>query len=306
MTETLVGTGGWSYLTDDALSLKKYSQYFRFVETNSTFYSYPPNSALTRWRRQVPAEFVFTVKAHQDVSHHLRFVPSTETYEACTKLNQICERLSAEVIVFQCPPSLKLSDKLRVDFSDLFHSVNLRARIAVEVRSPKSSPGRLKFSTLLGDMGFVEVVDLSRERPRNGSDLLYSRIFGPGQGNLYQFSNEELRRLHHDIDESKSKRAYMVFHTIGMYFDAVRMQNYESGGNFLPLSQERGISSVRKVIGSDFTPAWRRDLIIEHGWKLCEWTEERQVRLSQILIMIPEKLYLTRNELLDALSKVQL
>ena len=42
------------------------------------------------------------------------------------------------------------------------------------------------------DLNIVHSVDLSKENPSYASDVMYSRLFGKGQKNLYQFTDEEL------------------------------------------------------------------------------------------------------------------
>src|SRR3989442_5463760 len=74
MVESLVGAGGWGYFSG---GLEAYAKAFRFVEVNATFYRQIADSTARRWRAQVPSDFVFSVKAHRDVSHgdHLRASP---------------------------------------------------------------------------------------------------------------------------------------------------------------------------------------------------------------------------------------
>src|SRR2546425_10241503 len=71
MVESLVGAGGWGYFSG---GLEAYAKAFRFVEVNATFYRQIADSTARRWRGQVPSDFVFSLKAHRDVSHtdHLR------------------------------------------------------------------------------------------------------------------------------------------------------------------------------------------------------------------------------------------
>src|SRR5256885_3451159 len=47
-----------------------YSQHFKMVEVNSTFYSVPDPSLVRRWCDATPPNFVFNVKLHQLLSYH--------------------------------------------------------------------------------------------------------------------------------------------------------------------------------------------------------------------------------------------
>ncbi|WP_343991232.1 DUF72 domain-containing protein [Terrabacter terrae] len=58
-----VGLCGWT------VSQASYVRRFPVVEVQHTFYEPPADAVLTRWRTQVPAEFEFTIKAWQIVTH---------------------------------------------------------------------------------------------------------------------------------------------------------------------------------------------------------------------------------------------
>src|SRR5438552_651029 len=79
MPESLVGAGGWGYF---AGGLAAYAKAFRFAEVNATFYRRIPESMARRWRARVPADFVFSVKAHCDVTHAGRLQASAAGGEA--------------------------------------------------------------------------------------------------------------------------------------------------------------------------------------------------------------------------------
>ena len=70
LTEYMIGTGGWSYFHVAGLSpLNAYSHTFNFVEVNSTFYKIPRERDAERWRRVVPSDFEFSVRAHRSITH---------------------------------------------------------------------------------------------------------------------------------------------------------------------------------------------------------------------------------------------
>jgi uncharacterized protein YecE (DUF72 family) len=74
--EFLVGAGGWAYFQlPNKHPLRAYSELFSFVEVNSTFYDYPSIRAVEGWRRMVPADFIFSVRCHQDLTHRIGLKP---------------------------------------------------------------------------------------------------------------------------------------------------------------------------------------------------------------------------------------
>jgi len=79
MPESLIGAGGWGYFSG---GLDAYAKAFRFAEVNATFYRRIPESTAHHWRARVPADFVFSVKAHRDVTHAGRLQASAAGREA--------------------------------------------------------------------------------------------------------------------------------------------------------------------------------------------------------------------------------
>jgi len=80
--EILVGTCGWVYPhwrgtfypagLPQREWLRYYSQHFRGVEVNYSFYRLPGESTLRSWVQAVPPRFVFAVKGSRYITHRLR------------------------------------------------------------------------------------------------------------------------------------------------------------------------------------------------------------------------------------------
>ena len=74
-----LGTSGWSYKDwvgnfyppDTAASsyLKKYAAILPTVEIDSTFYGIPRASTVEKWRDETPADFMFSAKVPQSITH---------------------------------------------------------------------------------------------------------------------------------------------------------------------------------------------------------------------------------------------
>src|SRR3712207_3550651 len=58
-----VGLCGWT------IGMSRYVREFSVLEVQQTFYDPPADATLERWRRQVPRDFEFTLKAWQVVTH---------------------------------------------------------------------------------------------------------------------------------------------------------------------------------------------------------------------------------------------
>jgi uncharacterized protein YecE (DUF72 family) len=115
--EIRVGTSGYAYKEwrgsfypekfKPALMLGYYAARFSTVEINNTFYKLPERQTLERWAEQVPAGFVFVLKASQRITHRQRLAPeSKETVDYMLDTGAaLGDKLGP--ILFQTPPFLK-------------------------------------------------------------------------------------------------------------------------------------------------------------------------------------------------------
>ncbi|MFQ6095822.1 MAG: DUF72 domain-containing protein, partial [Candidatus Bathyarchaeia archaeon] len=86
------------------VSMKRYREVFQVVELNNTFYRYPKDSTVEKWRRESPDQFEFTVKAHQEISHKYRLKLDLAA-EAFERMRKICRMLRARILLIQTPRS---------------------------------------------------------------------------------------------------------------------------------------------------------------------------------------------------------
>jgi len=121
-----------------------YASRFSSVEINYTFRRSPSEKALLSWRGQTPEGFVFSLKAHQRITHTLRLDDADEAVSFfLERVGRLGDRLGA--ILFQCPPSLKYDRRLIERFLGGLPPI----RAAMEFRHPSWEEAR----GLLTDMG---------------------------------------------------------------------------------------------------------------------------------------------------------
>lgn len=308
MKEYLIGTGGWAYFQIPELhSLAAYSKAFNFVEVNSTFYEIPPQKQVEKWRRMVPQDFQFTVRAHQTITHKNRLQPTPETLEDFQEIRKICEILKAEIIHFQTPPSLKMEHASIENLRNFLSSVNLgKVRIAFEVRG--SSPGQLppELVKTMQEHNMIHCIDLSNnEMPAYNSDILYSRLFGKGHHNVYEPTDEELRRIDKKASKGNFKKVILSFHFTKMYKDAARLELYKQTGKFPKITKSTGLLSLEEVLKEDARfPATKQELIHGQGWKLFDLTPDKRTLTRELLQELPEKTYHNINEVVQTLKPI--
>jgi uncharacterized protein YecE (DUF72 family) len=111
-----VGTSGYSYkewkgnfYPEDLPAKEMLSYYSRrlpAVEINNTFYRLPQPSMIENWKAQVPAQFRFSIKATQRITHIKRLNNvADETKYLLETAALLEERLG--VVLFQLPPNMK-------------------------------------------------------------------------------------------------------------------------------------------------------------------------------------------------------
>ncbi len=305
MIEIRVGAGGWAYfkvLGEDPL--KVYSKGFEFVELNSTFYSYPSASAVGSWRMKVPQEFEFSVRAPRDLTHKYKLEPVEEAYEAFDRTLAICRILRAKILHLLTPSSMEFSKDKINDIADLLDSVDLvDVQLAWEIRRPFGKGLDSRLIGFIRDMDIIHSVDLSKESLIIDSPIIYSRLFGRGYHNVYQFTDEELIDIDRKIVKGETKKAYLSFHGVRMYKDAARYKTYKEKGEFPPVTNSIGLASLEEVLREDSVfPVSKRELIKKQGWKLIDLTPKRRVHASTLLSKLPSGTYKNIEEVIQSNS----
>jgi len=308
LKEYLIGTGGWAYFQIPGLHpLVAYSQAFNFVEVNSTFYETPPLKQVEKWRRIVPQDFQFAVRAHQTITHKNRLQLTQETLETFEKLRKICETLNAEIMHLQTPPSLKMEETFIKNIQDLMSTINLgKIRIALEIRGtpPSQLPSRLVRT--MQEHNIIHCIDLSKgEMPAHETNILYSRLFGKGHHNIYQPTDRELKEIDRKASKENFEKVVLSFHFVRMYKDAARMKIYKQTGKFPTITRSTGLTSLEQVLRKDAKfPAEKQQLIQSQGWKLFDLTPEKRIYTRDLLQKLPEKTYNNINEVIQTLQSI--
>ncbi|MEM2939068.1 MAG: DUF72 domain-containing protein [Candidatus Bathyarchaeia archaeon] len=306
MTEYLIGTGGWAYFQIPGIHpLVAYSKAFNFVEVNSTFYELPSLKEVETWRKLVPPNFQFTVRANKTITHKQMLQPTQETFKTFEKMRQICTILKAPVMHLQTPQKFTFNENNIKYFRDLLTSINLgKLRLALEIRGIPHLKLPLQLVKTMQDHNIIHCVDLSKgETPAYESDILYSRLFGKGQHNIYQPTDEELVEIDKKATSATFQKIILSFHFVRMYKDAARLKIYKETGKFPQVTKHTGIASLEDVLKEDAQfPTTKQALIQHQGWKLFDLTQDKRIHAAQILQKLPEKTYNNVSEVIEALQ----
>jgi len=303
MGQLSIGAGGWDYFSvPSGDRLKAYSSAYNFVEVNSTYYRLPSPVAVSSWRQRVPPGFEFSVRCYKDLAELHRLELTSKTVRLLDSMEKICRRLRASVLTVLIPKELVRDEELSSKLSAFLSTISLgRTRIAVEFRGGEPTDDTLK---TLQDNEAVQSVDISRQYPKVESSILYTRLFGQGKQNMYEFDDNELQDIAAKASSPKFEKSILAFHGVRMYRDSARLKTLLDSGKFPSLTEQVGLESLSEVLGEDATfPTSKSRLLDEQGWKLFDMTAEERVRARVLLERLPEKTYMTINEVLSSLRE---
>ena len=293
-----MGAGGWGYFSG---GLSTYARAFDFVEVNATSYRQVSEATARRWRAAVPPRFTFAVKAHRDTTHRARLRPTPTARAALAQTCRVARLLRAPFLILETPASLPLGPAEVEGLRELAGILPTGMRIGLEARAHAGSPLPRPLARAMGDLGILDVVDLSRGAPRVEADALYTRIFGKGDFNAYQLDDKEMQDL--DRSDSDAKTIAYAFHGVRMYKDAARFLTFRRTGSFPPATESVGLASLAEVLAPDARfPAGRDDLLRDHGWKLVDLDATRRAHAEVYLARLPAATYAGLDEVLRALE----
>jgi uncharacterized protein YecE (DUF72 family) len=137
-----VGTSGWSYTSwkplfyppevKSADFLRYYATRLATLEVNYTFNHLPTEKNIAGWREATPSEFLFALKASQQITHVRQLRDPAETLPVFfERARPLGDRLGP--VLFQTPPWLKRDDDRLAGF---LASLPRDIRCALEVRDP--------------------------------------------------------------------------------------------------------------------------------------------------------------------------
>lgn len=221
------------------LSRVEYTQLLPAVEVQQTFYQPPQIPTLERWRAESPADFEFTLKAWQLITHEARsptykrlrrkltdeekteagfFKPTALVKEAWEVTAQCARALQAKQILFQCPASFTPTPQHISNMKNFFSSIN---REQFELGwEPRGEWDREMVGELCRELDLWHVVDPFMARSATPAQC-YFRLHGRN-GWRYTYEDGELEELATMLPEHR--KAYVFFNNIRMTEDAMRFQ----------------------------------------------------------------------------------
>ena len=231
-----LGTSGWSYKEwegsfyrkGEKRKLRAYSQIFKTVEVDSTFYRYPSKGAVMGWLRYSPADFVFSAKIPKLITHDKKLGLKGEIQEDLTSFLEIMQPLQLDgklaCLLIQLPPSYDYNYE-NLEF--FFQKLEPQYRYAIEFRN--LSWMRDETWKLLRKYGVAYTnVDEPLLPPEIHltADFAYFRWHGRGERPWfnYKYEKEELEPWIPKINET-SKKVKKIFGYFNNHFHGYAPEN---------------------------------------------------------------------------------
>ena len=218
------------------------------------------------------------------------------------RLEEACRTLEADVMTILVGKTSPIKDdELALRLRELLGTFDAgNTVVAVEFRNMKPSEEVLE---VMKEAGAVHCTDLSNDNPRYNGRILYSRLFGKGDENIYEFDDSELREIAKKASEPKFEKSILAFHGVRMYRDAGRVKSYLQKGFFPKITSGVGADSIRKVLSEDARfPVSKSTLLRGQGWKVFQDTNEVR-RISTVLEKLPSDNYASLDDLMLDLRK---
>ncbi len=213
-----VGCSGWYYwhwkggfYPDDIPSNRWFSIYeqnFKTVELNAPFYAWPAIATVKTWLRQADADFIYTIKVCELITHVKRF---EDTGTLIRDFGYIADLLGPRMgcFLFQLPPSIRYTQAL---LKTVLQQLDPRRRNVIEFRH-KSWWNEDVFAAFRA----AGAIFCSCSGPRlpdglvKTADDIYVRFHGIKQWYRHDYSDEELAIWAERIRKSRAKNVWVYF-----------------------------------------------------------------------------------------------
>ncbi len=245
--------------------------------------------------------FCFSVRCPRIIVDHYGFKLLPGSRRLLERLAEVCRTLEASIMTILVSANSPIrQDELAPRLEEFLETFRVEGTMAaVEFRNRKPTDEVLQ---IMEDKGAIHCVDLSKDEPEYEGRVLYSRLFGKGEDNIYEFDDGELRGIASKASEPKFEKSILAFHGVRMYRDAGRVKSFIEKGFFPRITSSTGIDSVRDTLSEDARfPATRTSLLKEQGWKLFQASPSATQKISAVLEKVPEGNYQSLDEVLSCL-----
>lgn len=134
----LIGTCGWSYKhwrkdvfypsgLKSSEELEFYAEHHDTAEIDYSFYKLPTKDTVAKWRKETPAEFLFSLKASRYITHIKRLKDCSDAWERFLDYWLLLKSKRGPIL-FQMPPNLQVDVDRLAEFLQLIEKTNARRK----------------------------------------------------------------------------------------------------------------------------------------------------------------------------------
>jgi uncharacterized protein YecE (DUF72 family) len=217
------------------VSRKRYFEIFPVVEIQQTFYQPPQVSLAQKWRREAPADFEYTMKAWQLITHEPKsptykrlktkipkakekhygsFKSTEEVQSAWETTREIADALAAKIIIFQCPASFEPDQKNMKNLKQFFSHIKRGEHVLAWEPRGKWFPKDIE--SICRELDLIHVVDPFISAQTHGG-IIYYRLHGKN-GYRYRYTRDDLEML--TGFRQGEKICYVMFNNVYMFENA--------------------------------------------------------------------------------------
>lgn len=217
--QTHIGCSGYNYrewkgmFYPEGLAQSKWLQYYcthyNTVEINASFYRFPTVKSLKSWYDKTPADFKFSLKATNQITHYKKFNGTQSLISELYAVAAAGLQDKLECILFQLPPGVKYSpevlDRIVSQLDPTFKNV-------LEFRD--AGWWNKDVYKMLRSNNIIFCTSSYPGLPDEfvtTADTAYVRLHGKTELYKSNYSNDELHTLHDVIHHSDIKEVFIYF-----------------------------------------------------------------------------------------------
>jgi len=203
VSKIIIGTSGYSYKdwvgiiypegTKEKDFLQLYSQEFKMVELNFSYYKQPEAKMLQTMVNQTSSDFLFCIKAHKSLTHEIDAQLSENIAIFKRGISPLIDASKLGVVLFQFPYSFHYTDVNRKYLDELLRAF-AGIPLVVEFRNDEWQKDSVYMGLKDRGIGLVNVDEPALKRlpkPTNlvTSDYAYIRLHGRNKANWWSGNN---------------------------------------------------------------------------------------------------------------------
>jgi uncharacterized protein YecE (DUF72 family) len=214
-----IGTSGWSYkhwrgtFYPQEIKVKNhfsyYLQHFNTVEINNSFYRLPSEETFLNWKKIVPDDFIYVIKANRFITHIKKLHdPAVTLAPFIDHVKLLGKKLGP--VLFQLPPFMKSNTLLLEAFLE---ELPKKFRYVFEFRNPDWYKPEIYNLLKKHNCAFCIYELAGHISPSQiTADFVYLRLHGPGNKYQGSYSDETLQTWADEcLKWSETKDVFVYF-----------------------------------------------------------------------------------------------